>query len=426
MTRLFISLYLIVVIGLLAIGWGSEKIWDLLNPQSGQTEQTQQQMEQLLPLTLASFDSQQKLIDGLSEVFSAPVQLFSTDEIILPSAQLTELKRNQVIRMQTQDHSLMFYLYWPEKNKMIEIGPVFQPQVNSGLRPIIKLFSYLGLALVIALWTWPLWRDLRALQSASQYFARGLFKQTVNVKKSSSIYPLAQSFQSMAEQISQLMEEQKQLVNAVSHDLRTPLSRIKFSLGILPQPTLAQLPGVQQDIKELEKLIDELLSYARLESQTQKLNLDYVDFNELIAHQTDRFRTCHQADIQINMKASVNWLCDGYLIERCINNLVSNALRYCRTKVVLSVYAEPSQLLIHVEDDGNGIAAEHYQSIFKPFTRLETSRNKGSAGFGLGLAIVQKICHWHHGDCFISKSLLGGAKFTIKLPNLESEQTSGE
>ncbi|WAJ71070.1 ATP-binding protein [Catenovulum adriaticum] len=418
MTRLFVSLYALVLLGLFAIGWGSEALWRTLN-QEKQADPLAQAM-QLIPLSLSQFRSPRSLVEQFEQIFNSPVNIISEQDLAWPDAQIQQLKQGIAINSYDQNEFRTIYQYWPAQAKIIEIGPIAQGNHTDQLRFILRSISYLVLAVFIAAWTWPLWRDLRSLQSTSQYYARGLFKHQTGVKKSSSIYPLASSFQAMAEQISQLIEEQRQLVNAVSHDLRTPLSRIKFSFGLLPKDTLEQLPDVREDINELEKLIDELLSYARLDSQTQKLNLDYVLFNQLISHQANKLALQTDKQIQVQIKGEINWLCDGYLIERCLLNLLSNACRYSQSKVLLNVFCRKNQLYIIVEDDGEGIEPKDYQTVFKPFSRLDSSRNKNSAGFGLGLAIVQKICHWHQGNCYLSRSLMGGAKFAICLPSIES------
>lgn len=418
MTRLFVSLYALVLLGLFAIGWGSEALWRALNPEKKVDPLAQ--AVQLIPLSLSNFQTSQRLTQQFEDIFKSPVKLISEQDLAWPAAQMQQLKQGISINSYDQNESRTIYHYWSAQGKIIEIGPIIHADRADHLSLILRSISYLVLAVFIAAWTWPLWRDLRSLQNTSQYYARGLFKHQTGVKKSSSVYPLASSFQSMAEQISQLIEEQRQLVNAVSHDLRTPLSRIKFSFGLLPKNTLEQLPDVREDINELEKLIDELLSYARLDSQTQKLNLDYVLFNQLISHQVNKLALQTDKQIQVQIKGEINWLCDGYLVERCLLNLLTNACRYSQSKVLLNLYCQHDQLYIIVEDDGEGIDPKYYQTVFKPFSRLDTSRNKKSAGFGLGLAIVQKICHWHQGNCYLSRSMMGGAKFTICLPSIES------
>ncbi|MCU4674969.1 ATP-binding protein [Catenovulum sp. 2E275] len=419
MTRLFISLYLIIVCGLFLIGWGAEQTWKMLTQQTTtESEVTDNLNLKLLPLAITKFESEQALSQALANALNTQVRVIETQDILLPQAQFSALKQGQSIPTYTQQNALIIYHYWPLKHKVIEIGPLTLSQNNQTLNWLLRSLSYLVLALVIAAWVWPLWRDLNALQTASKAYAKGQFEFSPEVKKTSAIYPLASSFEKMAAQISQLIDEQKQLVNAVSHDLRTPLSRIKFSLNMLPQTTLTQLPDVQQDLAELEKLIEELLSYARLENQSQGLNLDYVDLNELICHQADKFNQFTDKKIITEINQTLIWLCDGWLIERCLDNLLSNAVRYAKNTIIVQAQIVNKQLIIRVEDDGEGIDPLQYQQIFKPFTRLETSRNKQSAGFGLGLAIVDKICQWHQGQCCVSASSAGGAKFTLYLADL--------
>ena len=107
--------------------------------------------------------------------------------------------------------------------------------------------------------------------------------------------------------------------------------------------------------------------------------------------------------------------CHGSLIERACQNLITNAVRYAKNQVVVSAKIENEQLIITVSDDGNGISKEDRDKIFKPFTRVNKSRNKNDGGFGLGLAIVKRIIDLHHGQCHVEPSSLGGCEFILSI-----------
>lgn len=227
---------------------------------------------------------------------------------------------------------------------------------------------------------------------------------------------MVETFRKISARISRLIEEQKDLSNAISHELRTPLARLKFSLALIDQNDVADLDSMRNDINELENLIDEMLSYSRLESVTDELNLAPVSINQLLENLLERLRVNSSKQLKLEIQKQILWLCDGHYLERAIQNLLTNAIYYARKIVVVSVAIVKNDLVIIVEDDGIGIKAQDQKNTFKPFVRLDKSRVKKNGGFGLGLAIVKRIIDKHLGNCEISSSSLGGAKFTVTLP----------
>jgi len=125
-------------------------------------------------------------------------------------------------------------------------------------------------------------------------------------------------------------------------------------------------------------------------------------------HSTDKMLT-------LELQDELFCLCNGHLIERASQNLITNAIRYADNLVEIKANIQNNQLIISVSDDGCGIDGEDEESIFQAFTRLDKSRNKQQGGFGLGLAIVKRIMDWHQGQCTIEKSTLAGAKFSLIL-----------
>ncbi len=172
---------------------------------------------------------------------------------------------------------------------------------------------------------------------------------------------------------------------------------------------------MQQDLQELDQLVDEMLDYARMETQVVNLQFEQVNLTELLQNLLEKLALIPGPQIQLIAPAAVRCYCDGHYLERALQNLLVNAKRYGRQTVLLSLHTSQQQLQIRVEDDGPGIPVEQREHIIQPFVRLDQSRSKGHGGFGLGLAIVSRIITWHRGSLQITDSALGGACFTLNL-----------
>jgi len=177
---------------------------------------------------------------------------------------------------------------------------------------------------------------------------------------------------------------------------------------------------MKQDVSELDELIEEMLGYAKFGAHNLKLNLEDIVpehwLKDIIKHYDEK-----NIKIQLNITSPIldkskTITIDSHLMSRAINNLIRNGLRYAESQLVISLEIVENQVNLHIEDDGPGIPEQFYEQIFQPFTRLDTSRDKQSGGYGLGLAIVQKILLQHGGQINVGKSQLGGADFLLNWP----------
>jgi two-component system OmpR family sensor kinase len=409
MTRLFISLYLVIVISLTAINWGSEYVWQQLD----HTPSTQAYGIERLARTLAlTIDTDNQA--ALSTSLALNIELVSNTEIAWLDWQLQALVNQQPVLTVDDVHNI--YAYIQRKDHLYRVGPFVENTDNDLLKQGISLFSYLCLAAFIALWLRPLWRDLQHLKLASIAFAKGPMPPAIPVNNRSYIAPVLHTFNAMTTQISQLIDEQKQLTNAVSHEIRTPLSRLKFSFAMLDKNAVSQLPSMRQDVDELERLVDEMLSYGRMESHSEHVEMMDVNLEQLANNLIEKLNRHQTTNIDLGISKNLIWHCDGHLVERALQNYITNALRYTNSRVCVSIIIEHNELIICVEDDGHGINDNDRERVFNAFTRLDKSRNKDNGGFGLGLAIVKRIAQWHQGSCCVKHSSLGGAKFMLILP----------
>ena len=369
-------------------------------------------MAQLAKVIGPLLDTGDFTLQGISEKIDMRVELLDMDQIAWLPGDQEQFDLGQPMLTYDANEQLSIFIKLARRQQLLQLGPITTTSADVEIRRYILLASYLLLGGIIGLWTWPLWRDLRHLQSVAKKFGRGHFDAAVTLGKGSVISPLARTFNDMAEQISRLIDEQRQLTNAVSHDLRTPLSRLKFSIAMLEGNTEKIIP-MKQDVNEIEKLIDEILSYGRLENQHEHINLHKVNITQLLENHIDKLQRGSEKQLLLSVEPLLTCVCDGHLIERAIQNLITNALRYGEQEVAITALRRGNKLLIHIDDDGEGICAPDRAKIFKPFIRLDKSRNKSSGGFGLGLAIVQRIMQWHQGECIVAESPMGGARFTL-------------
>ncbi|WP_166269126.1 ATP-binding protein [Marinobacter caseinilyticus] len=270
-------------------------------------------------------------------------------------------------------------------------------------------------------------KNLRAVESVAVRIARGEMDARVENSESKLVGRLAAAFNSMAEHIQRLVGVQREMIHAVSHELRTPVARIRFGVQMIedcdnPNDLQKQLDGIDGDIQELDELIDEILTYARLEQGGPVFSLQETSVTDIIRQVVGEQRLIHTA-VAINEVAAdecEQWAqsdVEPRYLHRALQNLVGNAARYASGQVRVSYQLDELTCRVDVEDDGPGIPEEDWEKVFTAFARLDDSRTRTSGGYGLGLSIVRRILYWHGGQAFVTRSSeLGGARFSLVWP----------
>jgi len=239
---------------------------------------------------------------------------------------------------------------------------------------------------------------------------------------SDAIGKLSNTVNSMSTRIHKLIDAQDDMISAISHELRTPITRIRFRMEMVEKLNnenySQQSEGIERDLNELETLIDEVLTFSKLKRGLPDLNKEIIPIKELLADLTKSAKIVN-SNIKINISLSVqgNIYADRRYIFRALENLLVNALKYAKNTIELNFKDNSQFQSISIEDDGIGIPPKERNLVFEPFKRLDASRDRQSGGYGLGLAIVKQISNWHQGDVKISTSALGGAKITLILPD---------
>ncbi|GHB17389.1 ATP-binding protein [Shewanella indica] len=264
-------------------------------------------------------------------------------------------------------------------------------------------------------------RRLRRLERVHSAFANGDFKVRAKTGVWHKVGHLNQSFNQMADKIAKLIDSNKQLTNAVAHEVRTPIFRIRCNLdmlddsGVRPEQ-MPYLEGIHQDLDELGTMVDELLHYAKMERRQAPLQLSYQSLDtalrELIAHL--QFET--DIALELTTAEPLTAMIDLRLWHRAVSNIIRNGYRYAHQKVSIRISGDTDRIWLHIANDGPGIRDEDKQRIFDPFVRIDKSRDRGSGGHGLGLTISAQIIRQHGGDIAISDNQDGGPSFDIWLP----------
>jgi two-component system osmolarity sensor histidine kinase EnvZ len=252
-------------------------------------------------------------------------------------------------------------------------------------------------------------RPIRRLAYAANRFGKGREVRKFKPEGAFEVRQAGIAFNLMRERIERQITQRTEMLAGVSHDLRTPLTRMGLQLAMLKET--AELKGLKTDVKEMTKMIEAYLGFARGEDgekaqpTTLKLLLD-----DVIASCLKKSSLIHLAcDPALRIELRV------HSMKRCITNLLENALRYAH-QVWIHVEQSSQWVTLFIEDDGPGIAKEKREDVFKPFFRLEQSRNIDTGGVGLGLAIAKDLVHQHGGKISLRDSPKGGLRVVVKLP----------
>ncbi|WP_133649526.1 ATP-binding protein [Paraburkholderia flava] len=428
MLRSLIRLYLVVVLcGGLAIAFVNYSFVRLFHERV--TENTRDAVKAyafVLTDYLARHPGAQRA-DALAELRrhgSEGFSLLTMADVIplLDDTQLRDLRDGKlVLSLDARD----YYLPLPD-------GTIVHAHPDEPTNLDIQVLAYgviaLATLLAVLLWIHYHWRDLRKLQMAARAFGVGNLTTRAQLSKKSNIYELSQQFNDMARQIEASILQQRDMMHGISHELKTPLARLEFGLALLQSPESVERQRERQralraDVRELDELVTELLTLSSLEQGARQVAPMQVSIGELL----DSVAASIAHDVAVRTLtlsvttagAPAQHVCDPKLVARALLNLIRNSARYARHAISLrATVGAGGALVLTVEDDGPGIPVEDRARVFEPFHRLDSSRDRHTGGFGLGLAIVRRVALVHGGDVHLDNGTWGGARFVMILPPL--------
>ncbi|WP_199968103.1 sensor histidine kinase BfmS [Acinetobacter calcoaceticus] len=375
---------------------------------------------------------EQEYLAKIQKHFSYPINIYNIQDVNLDSEQIGRLRQDQSVMLYKDSATMRgttISIVSPIPNhpaQVLVLGPVpmfnWMPlQLSAG----ITLFSLFLLSLGVYGLILPLERKIRQVRYALNRMKSGDLSLRVPIEGSDEMANLASSYNNMSDHIQRLIEAQRELMRAVSHELRTPVARIRFGTEMLAEEDdynhrMHQVDMIDKDIEALNTLIDEIMTYAKLEQGTPSLDFAEIilfDVLDQVAVETEALKTQKEIEL-VAPPLYVKVDAERRYLHRVVQNLVGNAVRYCDNKVRITggIHSD-GMAFVCVEDDGAGIPEQDRQRVFEAFARLDDSRTRASGGYGLGLSIVSRIAYWFGGEIKVDESpTLGGARFIMTWP----------
>lgn len=336
-----------------------------------------------------------------------PLSLAPNDDPRLTQASLVPMPGGLSIRI-------------PIDAELVVVGPLPFKFVRDG-RMAVRAAAVAGISLLASLVVvWPITRRLAALERASVALQGGALDTRVPVVGNDVFGRVGLAFNTMAAALERRMRDREEILEAVAHEVGTPLARMAFQLELLAEATgeatvLARVAQVRAEIAELDQLTEELTTWIRLDGQ--EVARKQLDIRTLAAEAIDR--SGGDARVRVRLVTDAERAMaegDTVWVRRAIENVVRNARHYARSEATVRVEVGDGQVRVVVDDDGPGVPEADRERIFDPFTRLEHSRNRAAGGVGLGLAIVRRVIDRHRGHVEVDRSPLGGARFILAFP----------
>jgi len=251
-------------------------------------------------------------------------------------------------------------------------------------------------------------KPLVKLAKAAERFGKGDYVNDFRASGSQEIRKASFEFDRMAKRINRHLNQRAEMLSGISHDLRTPLTRLKLQLAMLKQKEIAE--KMSKDIDEMEKMLNDYLQFAKTQAQE---STSTINLNNLINSIKNDFKndniSYEDGGILVELKGR------PIALKRSFENIIQNGLKY-GNKVYIEVQKGNKRVLVFIDDDGPGIPDDQYKNVFKPFFRLDKSRSLNQSGVGLGLAIVEDVINSHGGNIQLGQSKYNGLQVKISLP----------
>lgn len=424
MRRLFFRFYLTVVgcflVSALAIGFIYKQLIDRTN---------QRYLTDIFQTTITIVERElgelpyslwHDAVGQISDKIPVPVQVETIDTYSLSPENVLALKGGDIILLYDQD----LYLHRIHDTGLIMVlGPIpFLARFDAISWEDWLALGLMCLALGIPTWLWlrPFWHDLTLLIRQGRQMGQGDFSARVVLSKESALAQMGATFNRMAHDVEELTASRRAMIDAISHDLRTPLARLRYRMEALKSGINqeAQFVAIDRDLTQIDELIQEWLTMSSLDRPGATMEQQQLEIIPWLQRLVSEFAPESGAPEVQNLTAERHPLVmvDSYYLGRAIGNLLSNAKRYGGSQVRLVLEWHEGWARLHVDDNGPGIPLVARERLLQPFERLEESRNRATGGFGLGLSIVAMILRGHNGDVVIADSPLGGARITLAWP----------
>lgn len=363
-------------------------------------------------------NAEERILVGLREAYGVDVALRTASALDVEGHEAARIRSGDVVLLRHPEHGRLVYALLPH-DRLLVLGPF--PQADARAWALRRTLSVAGLLAVLGLTLGvmlvPLERRLAHLGASARRLGEGELTTRVRDTHDDAIGEVGRSFDEMAARLHALVDGQKELFHAVSHELRTPLARLLFLLEEIDEEAASErvrrrVARAERSVDEIDRLVDELLRFARLDEVSPELS--DVDLASLVAGVVERLPP-HEVEVSCDIAPGVSLRADPTLLQRALDNVTRNAVRYATSAVHVHVARGADAWEIIVDDDGPGIPAAERERIFEPFAQLDRARGERGAA-GLGLAIVARVCARHGASVRADASPSGGARLLLRWP----------
>jgi len=417
--KLTLSLLLVVVAAVIGLGWGIDQWYKTQTiPEENQSIAAYKQLgrEMLHLVTVAGIDEAQLTL--WAQQSNGKVQVTPAAEFPVPPNLKQSFETGTPLLLGSGSGVSLHYYVAPQQSVISFTLPSNAPSEKSlHLSWMLTLLFYFGVILIVLIWLYPLLKRLHLLRKVARSFGSGELAVRIPISGVSYIADIEQEFNRMAQRIESLVYDNKLLSRGLSHDLRTPIARLRFGLDVLEEAELSTaqqktLAHLNRDLMAMEVLVETLLSYSRLDQVQIAFKPALVNLQQWVADIAHEFYPelvrfdCPPSEYAATIKADTEYL------NMLIHNLLQNAERHGKGIVQTSVIATGKHVALIVEDNGLGIPEAEREHVLKPFYRIASAQN--TQGHGMGLAIVDRIAQWHKAEVKLEASeQLGGLKISV-------------
>lgn len=362
-------------------------------------------------------------LNNLSQEYGFPLAVLETKDLPSNKMESTRLANNDwlITHPNTNDSSLEI-IYAPLfKNKVLQLGPIKNSILNSYEKYFLFLAALIAIQMIVFFIAILFTRSLEKMKSLTKDYEQGRFESFIEIKKSSSLYPIFHNLQSMGKRIRNLVSAKNELTQAVSQELRTPLSHLKTSLEKISrsqdkEDIQKQITSMHKDIHALEGLISEILSYSQIDCVQSHQDLQPVRLSHLLKVIANDSKPDNHSVKTLDDSGDIVVQANEQYITQALKNILQNAQRFAKSIIRVDLEKiDHAHCQLIIEDNGPGIPASERERVFEPFVQLSNQNTTAVKNYGLGLAIAKKIFDQHGWKIFITDSELGGAKFVVKM-----------
>lgn len=416
MNKLSLSLIIIVVCAIFALGWAIDQFFENYSEENtSDVVSHYKALGKQLAITIDELDDIQTFVKKWNANGTNRVSVIAKQQFPIPPELQHDFYAGKALVL-NNGNALSFHYYLVKKQSILTFSPdeLVGNSNHSKLSLLLTAFFYFGIVAIISLWLFPLVNRLNQLTKTAVRFGSGQLDQRVSQSRTSYIGDLETEFNRMADKIGSLIADNKLISSAVSHDLKTPLARLRLGLDVIEENQDQQVQQkyvvrLSKDIDEMQTLITVLIDYARLEQALVKISKNPIHLDQLLNQlKQDYSEQGNNFELRVD-STSTSIVGDENYLKMLFHNLLNNGFSHYKNKIMVELLEHKNKLLVRIHDDGKGIEKSKRKELLKPFIKQDSS------GHGLGLAIAERIAHWHQAELIIRDSeLLGGAMLEVR------------